>query len=126
MEYEFRGLNPKTNKWICGYRTSADTINDKRVKQSSISLWSGRVDAKGNKIYENDIVKAGNDYFKVVFSFDKGFKLRELAKVKEESDFRTELTVIGYEEVCESNDRILDFSFNHRKNCVFNDFDFRT
>lgn len=125
MKYEFRGLNPKTNKWICGYRTSADTINDKRVKISSISLWSGEVDTRGKRIYENDIVKAGTDYFKVIFSLDKGFKLRKLGEI-EDSDFRTELTIIGYEEVCEDNDRILDFSFNYRKSRVFNDFDFRT
>lgn len=135
MKYEFRGLDPKTNKWIYGYHTSADTINDKRVKVNSIGMWSGRRDSKGRKIYENDIVKVttsiGSSYYKVTFTLQNGFHLSagyvSTKEEQEDEDLGIEISIIGYdEEVEKDNDGTIDFSSDNRENCVWSNFNFRT
>lgn len=135
MKYEFRGLDPKTNKWIYGYLTSADTINDKRVKINSIGMWSGRRDSKGRKIYENDIVKVtssmGSSYYRVTSTLQDGFRLSQgyinTEEKQEDENLKGEIFIIGYdEEVEEDNDGATNLNFDNREDCVWSNFNFCT
>lgn len=77
----FRGRDAKTNKWRYGYLTSKDTINDKRVREETIGMQCGIKDINDNMIYENDILKIVDRYYKVKFDTQYGgFRITPIDK----------------------------------------------
>lgn len=125
MKYKFRGRNVKTDKWEYGYLTSADTINDIRVRKNSIGMQSGVLDRYNKMIYENDIIKHLNQYYKVIYLPPYGFCLKAIDQ--DQSDLLLlrgiDIEIVGNEEVY--NDRNINHDFVNRKDSIWNYIDFR-
>lgn len=63
---QFRGKT-KDGKWVYGYLQKEDIIDGITIIPETVGQYIG-VDCCGISIYENDIVKCGSRYYKVVYS----------------------------------------------------------
>lgn len=127
MKYKFRGRNIKTDKWEYGYLTSADTINDIRVRKNSIGMQSGIWDKHDKMIYENDIIKYLNRYYKVIYLPSYGFCFKAIDR-EDQLGFPllkriNDVEIVGNEEVY--NDRDINYDFVSRKDNIWDYIDFR-
>ena len=127
MKYKFRGRNVKTDKWEYGYLTSADTINDIRVRKNSIGMQSGVWDKHNKIIYENDIVKYLNQYYKVTYFPPYEFRLKAIDRNQSDLSLLKgidNIEIVGDEEVY--NDRSTNHDFVSRKDSIWDYIVFRT
>ena len=100
---------------------------DIRVRKNSIGMQSGVWDKYNKIIYENDIVKYFNQYYKVTYFPPYEFRLKAIDRNQSDLSLLKgidNIEIVGDEEIY--NDRSANYDFVNRKNNIWNYIVFRT